>query len=231
MAKNQYTSGEYIDKYPTYHVEDSAWKMRDIFKLVTKHELHPGTVAEIGCGAGEILHLLQSKLRSDTEIRGYDISPHAIGIANQRANEHLHFHVKDLIAEENTYFDLLLCIDVFEHIEDYMGFLRNLKQKAANIIFHIPLDMSVQMVLRSHPMITTREKAGHLHYFSKDTALATLRDTGYEVVDWLYTCAAIERPESGLTSLANIPRKLFFHAHQDLTARVLGRYSLMVLTR
>jgi len=50
--------------------------------------------------------------------------------------------------EEDTYFDSLLCIDVFEHVEDYIGFVKTLKSKATYKIFHIPLDISVLSVIR-----------------------------------------------------------------------------------
>ena len=45
-------------------------------------------------------------------------------------------------------FDLLLMLDVFEHVEDYIGLLRAVRSKAKQKLFHIPLDLSVQSVLR-----------------------------------------------------------------------------------
>ena len=79
-----------------------------------------------------------------------------------------------------------MAIDVFEHVEDYFGFLRKLREKAEYKIFHIPLDLSVQTVLRSSPIIKGRKSVGHIHYFTKETALETLKDTGYEIIDYFY---------------------------------------------
>ena len=99
------------------------------------------------------------------------------------------------------------------------------------MIFHIPLDFSAQWVLRGRPILREREQAGHLHYFMKDTALATLQDAGYTIVDWFYTPGAIDHPRSIKARLATLPRKLFSAMSKDLAVRALGGYSLLVLGR
>ena len=81
-------------------------------------------------------------------------------------------------------------------------------------------------------MINGRKKYGHLHYFTKETALATLEDAGYSILDWFYTPEQLELPNrSARSAILNIPRKLFFNLHQDLTVRVFGGYSMMVLAQ
>ncbi len=224
-----YETGEYVERNPTYHVEDSSWKARHILDLIQKNSLQPHAVCELGCGAGEILKQLQSHLPADTEFFGYDISPQAFELCRQRENERLHFHCEDLITADTPFFDLLLCIDVFEHVQDYIGFLRDLRSKAQYKVFHIPLDMSAQWVMRGRPILQEREQAGHLHYFMKDTALAALRDTGYEVLDWTYTPGAIDNPRSMKAKVASLPRRLLVRLNQDFAVRLLGGYSLLVL--
>lgn len=229
--KTIYQTGEYVEKNPTYHVEDSAWKASQVFGLIEKHQLEPGSVCEVGCGAGEILRQLQLLLSADTQFCGYEISPQAFALCQERANDRLHFFCEDLIASSTPSFDLLLCLDVFEHVEDYFGFLRGLRGKATHKIFHIPLDLSVQWVWRCGPIMREREQGGHLHYFTKETALATIRDTGYEVIDWCYTAGAIANPRSVKAQLASWPRRLLSTLNQDLVVRVLGGYSLLVLAK
>jgi hypothetical protein len=50
---------------------------------------------------------------------------------------------------------------------------------------------TVQSVARPSPIMATREKGGHLHYFTKETAIATLLYTGHRVaaVEWINTRA------------------------------------------
>jgi hypothetical protein len=86
-------------------------------------------------------------------------------------------------------------------------------------------------VMRGRPILREREQAGHLHYFMKDTALAALWDAGYEVFDWSYTAGAIDHPRSIKAKLASWPRRIFTRLSPDLTVRVLGGYSLLVLAK
>jgi len=77
-----------------------------------------------------------------------------------------------------------------------------------------------------------RHSVGHIHYFTKETALATLQDTGYKVVDYFYTRGALELSDRGWKAdLLKLPRKLSFSLHQDWAARILGGFSLMVLAK
>lgn len=226
-----YQTGEYVDRNPTYHVEDSAWKADQILRMMQKHDLAPSTICEVGCGAGEILKQLQSKLPANVRFFGYEISPQAFALCQQRKNQQLQFFCEDLLATQSESFDLLLCLDVFEHVEDYLGFLRGLHDKANYKIFHIPLDLSVQWLWRQRPIMREREQAGHLHYFMKETALATLEDAGYEVLDWFYTPGAIANPRSAKAKLASLPRRFLSGINQDLVVRILGGYSLLVLAK
>ena len=128
-------------------------------------------------------------------------------------------------------FDLVLLLDVFEHVEDYMGFLRSLRRLGRKFIFHIPLDMTVQMVLRDEPVMRVRKTVGHLHYFSRNTALATLRDTGYEVEDWFYSDTRTAAYRSWGQRLLKLPRRMLMKMAPDFAVRLLGGNPLTVLAR
>lgn len=224
-----YTDGTYLEKNPSYGVEDSPWKAQQILGIIRKNNLNPRSICEIGCGAGEILSQLQSVLANNVRFQGYDISPQAIQLSQQRQNQNLSFACKDITQIEIKPFDLLLCIDVFEHIEDYLNFLRQLKPKSKYKIFHIPLDMSAQFVLRAEPILWMRANVGHIHYFMKDTALWALKDAGYNILDYCYTAEHVDRPKSFKARLLKLPRKILFAIAPNLTVRLLGGYSLLVL--
>lgn len=226
-----YQTGEYLEKNPTYHVEDSPFKASQILAMIRKHNLQPRSICEVGCGAGEILNQLQARLPDDVQFYGYEISPQAYELCRQRESDRLHFFCEDLLASSAAQFDLLLCLDVFEHVEDYLGFLRSLRTRAEHKIFHIPLDLSVNWLWRSKPILQERAQAGHLHYFTKETGLATLQHAGYEVIDWFYTPGAIANPRSVKAKLASFPRRILSAMNQDLVVRILGGYSLLVLAR
>jgi cyclopropane fatty-acyl-phospholipid synthase-like methyltransferase len=226
-----YKRSDYLEKNPTWHVEESPFKAKYILKLLRRNNLSPKTVCEAGCGAGEVLRQLQLQMSPDTEFCGYEISPIAFELCKPRQNEKLRFKLSDLGKEEGVRFDLLLVLDVIEHVEDYFSFLRGIHPRAHYKLFHIPLDLSVQAVLRKNGLMKRREMHAHLHYFTKETALAILQDTGYEILDYFYPARSNEIGPTLLQKCFRIPRSIFFAIHQDLAVRVLGGYTLMVLAK
>jgi hypothetical protein len=225
-----YETGAYLANHPGWNEEDSPWKARQILKMIERNSFLPSTVCEVGCGAGEILNQLSTRLGSEVKFFGYEISPIAFEICKPKSKANLVFRLGDLLSIDQERFDLLLAIDVFEHVDDYLGFLRKLRLRAARTIFHIPLDISVQSVLRTDRIIHARRNGGHLHYFTKETALATLQDTGYSIVDYFYTPNSLDLPNRGLkANLLKIPRRVLFSIHHDFAARLLGGFSLLVL--
>lgn len=231
-AEDLYQGGAYLELNPTWHVEDSAWKASMVFKSIQENHLQPTSVCEVGCGAGEILNQLQLLMPPSCSFAGYEISPQAYKLCATREKERLTFYCKDLLQDEGAYFGLVLAIDVFEHVEDYRGFLRQLRHRGEYKIFHIPLDLSVRTVLCASSILQQRQTVGHLHYFTKETALATLEDTGYEILDSFYTLYSNALPAQSLKRVvAKTARKIGCLFNPDLTIRTIGGSSLMVLAR
>ena len=228
---NIYTDGTYIQENPLWHQEDSPWKACHIADIINKNGLDPKSICEIGCGAGEILSQLSEKYFIDCNYYGYEISPIAFEICEKKSNNRLNFYLEDFISKADRY-DIVMAIDVFEHVEDYIGFLRKIKERGDYLIFHIPLDLSAQTVLRSSRLTHARKSVGHIHYFSKETALDTLNDVGYEIVDYKYTASALELGKFGWKSnLMRFPRKLLYRMNKEFAVRLLGGYSLLVLAK
>ena len=226
-----YVDGTYLEQNPDWHVGDSAWKVRQILRILTRNQIVPGTVYEAGCGAGEVLRLLQQSLQPDCEFWGTDISSQAIELCRPRANEKLHFAVSEYPPWDRTMFELAMAIDVVAHIEDYRGFLRKLKSLGVYKLIHIPLDISVQHLLREKSMMRRRREHPHLHYFSKRTAIFALEDLGYDIIDWFYTPRMIDIPQHARGRLLRLPRKALFAIHPDVAVNVLGGFSLLVLAK
>ena len=139
------------------------------------------------------------------------------------------FELADIARKSAVHFDLLLVLDVVEHVEDYFSLLRAIKPQGDYKILHIPLDLSVESVLRGHPILQRRDQYGHIHYFTKDLALRTLEDMGYRVLDHLYT-----RERRAMTARGRCLKGLrtaLFRLQPDLAARLIGGFRLMVLAR
>jgi ubiquinone/menaquinone biosynthesis C-methylase UbiE len=224
-----YRDGTYEHANPTWHEEDASWKARQIEAILTDNKVTLRSLCEVGCGAGGILIQL-SKAFPQASFAGYEISPQAFEMAVRKECPKVTFHLKDLLHEADVDFDVLLAIDVIEHVEDYIGFMRGLKRIGRLKVFHIPLDLSVQSLVRMWPIMRLRQDVGHIHYFVKETALAVLVDCGYKIVDWRYTASRLELPNQAITSrLMASPRRWLHKINPDLAVRVLGGYSLLVL--
>jgi SAM-dependent methyltransferase len=235
VASDLYTGKGYAEAHPGWHDEDAGTKAAKIARIVRANNITCQKIVDVGCGVGGVLSaLLQHDIFRDSTAVGYDIAPYATDVAKQRERDNLSFRCGDFLQTNESY-DVLLCIDVFEHIDDYMGFLRKLRGRSKYYVFHIPLDMSIQGLLRGQHL-QRRKEVGHLHYFDQATALATLRDTGFEIIDSQYT--RMEdflhiHPEwrTAKSTLANAGRRVVRTiAGEDLSVRLLGGASLMVLT-
>ena len=130
--ENLYTTGKYTKQNPSYHVEDSEFKSNNFIKILKKnnfnfHQIY--NVIDVGCGAGKILKIFQNSnlFNNQTNFKGFDINSEIINFANKEKNKNLNFYCDDFF-KSNSYgeSDLIICADVYEHIEDYIGFLKKL---------------------------------------------------------------------------------------------------------
>ena len=226
-----YTSGEYYRKNPTWDVKDSPWKAKQVLEMIQKHGLKPRTVADIGCGAGLVLSTLARAIKNKgIRFTGYDISPQAIKLCRRIKHPGVKFVLQDFLREKKP-FDLALALDVIEHMEDCYGYLRRLRRHAKYKIFIIPLDISSWFVWREHKTIRdARERTGHLHHFTEYTALDTLRQTGYQVIDarLIHLPSSHTRPRHRIMGMI---RNIGFALSPHLTVRILGGASLLVLAK
>jgi SAM-dependent methyltransferase len=248
MIRDQYLSGEYLAKNPRWHADESPWKAKYVLQMIARNNLAPTTICDVGCGAGEVLRLVHEGMQGRCSCWGYDISPQALARARRLSRERLQFKLADIRQETDARFDLLLLMDVLEHVEDYFTLLRDLRTKAQYKIIHIPLDISVRNVLLGR-LTDFRGAYGHLHYFTKEVALEMLRDVGYDVLDCMYTWQVnsfqyvwnenkqnpwtLARRVAGFVARAVVAlsSRALFAIHEDLAARLGGQWRLLVLAR
>jgi SAM-dependent methyltransferase len=230
ISEYLYHGQGYLERNPDWGAADAVWKAGQIEGLIRELHLVPAEITEIGCGSGKILEELARTFPDISSFRGYDISPDAIRLAEQKKSGRVLFFKSDLAADPDYHTDLLLVIDVVEHVEDYYGFLASLHNKADYFIFHIPLDLSVRTLLKSHVLLQQRESVGHIHYFSRDMVFWMLKDTGFEIKDWKYTKPVTDRQKpAGLKMMINkFLRNFSFTLHKDLSSDLWGNYSLLI---
>lgn len=230
-----YTKGGYFEKNPTWDMEDSVWKAKQLFDLFKKQNIkNIQKVSEVGCGSGEVMFNFSKNLEDkNIQYFGFDISPQAINLANKLKQEkNVDNFYYEIASIPNIKSDLLICADVFEHIEDEFTFLRSIKDKSEYFIFNIPLDLSVQSLLREHTILSQRKRVGHINYYTKSLALETLKDTGFKIVSYEYgNWYKYYKPESISTKIMNMIRNILMPFAPDFCVKLFGGSSLLVLAK
>lgn len=144
-------------------------------------------VLEIGCGEGEF----SSHLRAGAECWGVEPDGSAATIARSR----LHRILQSTFAEAfpllpNSYFDLVICNDVIEHMVDHDEFLRRIQEKLAEnacIVGSIP---NVRYVGNLARLLIRKDweyqDAGvldrtHLRFFTQKSLKRTLLKHGFRI--------------------------------------------------
>ena len=222
-----YKDGKYLKNNQTWHTEDSPYKSRIVIDVLEKNNVSFLTCADIGCGAGLVTELLAKKYPLQ-KFSGYELSPDVQHLIEQREKiTNLNFYDVNFFEQEKQY-DLVVCLDVFEHVEDYYGFLKSLKNKGDKFVFNIPLDMNATKILTSG-IEYARKEVGHLHYFSQYTAIETLTDCGYNIKSAKLSVAFLKIPPRNIRQAFVLPiRLLSLLFGKNFATNVFGGVSLVV---
>ena len=220
-----YDDGTYLKSNADWHQEDSGYKAELVVDLLGS--LSAKSVLEIGCGAGEVLRIIAGRFPG-IQFQGCDISADAAKFWTEKQAPNLSFSLGNLL-ESDKQADLVLCLDVFEHVDDYLGFLRKLSDHGSYFVFNVPMDMCV-MKLLTRGLAYARADVGHLHYFNEWSAKATLTDCGYELEVAKLSPAFLKIPPRSFRQwLAVVPRvAAHFLLGGSLACKLLGGYSLVV---
>lgn len=232
-VETRYVDGTYSRQNPDWDREDSGWKASLILNILSSYQISPTSICEIGCGAGDILVHLRRELRQ-TSMAGFDVSPQLADIwkRHEETGAEVTFLQGDFHELNQMTYDVVLMCDVFEHVRDPFTFLELTRAHGRYFIFHIPLDLSALSVLRGAPLMNVRAKVGHLHSYTKDLALATLTDSGYQILGWRYSGASqYAASRSWSAKLAYLVRHIGYSINKDLGVRLLGGETLLVLAK
>ena len=238
-GSNIYTSGEYANKNHSYHIEDSEFKWSNFFKVLKNSIIDFKkiiSVTEVGCGSGQILvEAKKSGLFSyECKFEGYDINPDAINLAKKNSKE-IDFFNEDFVTTNKNKRDLIIAADVFEHVENSHNFLKEHKNKSEFFLFKNTLEIRLLTMLRSKNIFEhSFEKVGHLHFYTKKTAILLLKSCGYEILNYEYANNRFKEfkdKKSFKQFLLSIPQYVVSIFNNNLACSLFGGYSLVVLAK
>ena len=217
-----YSNCEYLDKNKNWHQEDSPYKAGLVLRAIERSNITFLSVLDWGCGAGEITRILAKKF-PDVSFTGVDISCDVVRFWDAKGAGNLSFS-----NQTSEQYDLAICLDVFEHVDDYIGFLRDLRSRTKYAIFNVPLDMNVSKLFTSGLRIA-RDEVGHLHYFNYFTAIRTIEYCGFNV-KCCFLSAAFTRtaPRNFRQLILLLPRLATLLLGKKFASLTLGGVSLVV---
>lgn len=175
-------------------------------------DLRPRAILDAGCGRGDYSFYLARRY-PDARVIGVDVDQARVArnraMAQRLGLSNAEFQVADLVtARFDTSFDIILAIDVLEHIERQEEALRNLVEQLSprgRAFYHIP-------TVRERPVPFSRSLAGFHDWAaeehvaedrSADQFLTVLQRSGYQV-DRSYRTFGYFTGELA-TSLFNMP--------------------------
>ena len=239
MSEKLYTSNEYWGKNPSYHSEDSFFKSKNFIKILKKNRFDISeikNIVDIGCGLGGILKEIEkSKFFSEkTKFFGFDINEKVIEEANRNKEKSLSFFCENFFNSKSlSEADLIICADVFEHIQDYVGFLKNLSSYSKYFLFNIPLDISVRSILSDNFIKYNFENVGHLHFFNENISKLILNYCNFEIIDTVYAKNFLNhsKKDSIKKAIGYLPAKFIDLISERFASKIVGGYSLVCLAK
>ena len=199
--------------------------------LLSKHAIAPESICDIGCGTGGVLDSLRAMLPRTPAVTGYEVAKQALDLAPADRREQVELINGSCDSDDRT-FDLLLALDVFEHLEDYYGFLRGIRTKAPLAMFHIPIDTALTSVLRPGPILNSYRKVGHIQHYTRTLAIEALRHVGYEIIDAEHTVPARRMHPTGVRQhIGRAARLALARVNVDLAAPFVPDFRSLFLPR
>lgn len=182
-----YSSGEYIELNPSLHNEDSFFKFSNIKDVLQKSGILEFNVKykilDIGGGNGQVgkyfcEYLIEKGI--DFEFDALDLSEDMLKIQklNNQYLSRTYSGELDLVPE---CYDIILLIDVIEHIEEYNSFLNKLNFKTSHVIFNIPIEKNIFDRLRNYYLrngyyLEQYRTLGHVNFYSYSSSVQLLRN-------------------------------------------------------
>jgi len=163
-----------------YDVESQHWwfrARRDILTNLVLQCISQGNILDVGCGTGFILEALQTAYAGKCETWGIDISEMAVQVCHAKGLTQVRQGVLENNALPAHYFDLVMFLDMIEHLEHDLGTLLRAKhylKPQGQILITVP---AYQFLWSAHDEIHH-----HKRRYTKKQLTELLQQAGYEVV-------------------------------------------------
>jgi hypothetical protein len=224
-ATDLYTSGDYGLKHQSWHLEDSPDKVDDIMPallaVLETMQADTVTIADVGAGTGGVVAEVVNQLSQIDQnllvhATGFEISPVAIKTGRE-AFPDLDLRQKFFESSDGP-FDVVLFVDVLEHLENPWEMLRTAHAASEYMIIRQPL-LDNFSTFRHNNYSDQREHWGHINYFNYRSFIDMANATGWKPlkVDLLASWELTENRDQSVSPLHNLATRV---------ARLMASYFL-----
>ena len=171
-----YNDNSYIQNNPTLHSEDSEFKFQNIIRFLSliKIDNQKIKILDVGGGAGIIGKMIMDyyiKKNIDVTLHSLDLSEEMLSVQiknNPKIKKLMNCSIEE--CDESNY-DLILMIDVIEHIYNKDLIAKYLNRLGKNIIYNIPIEINLFDFIKNVSLLfryynNQRKILGHVHFFS-----------------------------------------------------------------
>lgn len=179
FTKDYYEDGvrKHISGYENYRWEPTR-SIPEALDIQKKFKFE--TCVDYGCAKGFLVNALRI---IGCDAYGEDISEYAV--------DNCHPNVKKYVSLPNcNYYDLLICKDVLEHIEEVNlpEVLQNLKKKSQQFFFVIPLGDDDRFRIREYEVDIT-----HVTKKDEEWWINLFKSQGYDLVRFSYSFGSVKK--------------------------------------
>lgn len=226
---------EYINKNPDLHNSDLQSKV-DAIKQAVGSKKQFDSVIDVACGSGNILLNISSHFRSK-KLLGVDISRDIIAIAKSNdSKKKATWLVSDVFDLKPDKYELVLAIDILEHVDNDLAFLKQIKNLGNFIVIKTPIERN--FINRFVRIITlgiideyrhTKIQYGHIHHYSVKDVLDLIDNAGLKIVNKVYL--PLPRRSKLFWEIIRIAASPLWRISVSSYLRVNGGFLVLLLTR
>jgi len=162
----------------------AADKCDSVGFLLSKANLKPDSIIELGCGTGELIKECQRRGYAN-KYAAVDYSEPAVQLLRS-TSQGIEVHAADITAPSfsiSGHWDVVLMSHVIEHLDDPTPMLRALKRfDYSYFIAEIPLENLPLAKLKSYVKNRMKNPAGHVQFFNDTSFKKLLSSVGFEII-------------------------------------------------